>query len=1681
MEAVPKEAAAQALQEVLRSAAEHADGALAARLLAVPRGLKVAIAALCWEDVSLSVSARVLSRLPPAEACASLALHHFFSSADWLAAARTYAATLQLKLQRLSRSAQIREARAWTKLALRVATDPLAAPGTGLPLAELQQAVTDLRFREGEADDLRHVVWQLARVIEAGPKIAAELRAGGEGTTWASQQLAPSWAELNGSMVRELEPNRGEGGSYAELRHYLGVHFDLYREDFIRPVRQIVAAVRTGERPPTSARVWRGATLCEMSVGKPNGILYRLQMPHASQDLVGDDDSVPPPPVASFMNGSLLLLSADDFATGRLAVVTSAMAAAKLADGTVFVQMLADSVNDQKEVAAAAASAALAVQLVEHQGVQISVLEPGIYWGAYSPVLTALQAAAAEPRKLALLDCLLACDGCDSVPDFLRKSGRKAERCRDGVPYNVRPIYNLTDQSEPLMIDDYSRSWPEEGTSLDRWQLDAARALLFHRLALVQGPPGTGKTFVGLIVVRAMLTNAALWTSVAAEPAGGGEAEEKAPADSEARPILVLCQTNHALDQFLEGIYEFEPRVIRVGGRSQSELMQSRNLTKLLDDAKEHRAPSERNSRSQVGGECKRAQAALADALEHFQRVWSHGVVLSGPELLRHNPNVTGALHNELLILDSERMARWMSGRSMQEEARAHATASPASTSAATPRAQGEILEPPHPADAALRAAAIPAAADSNGDAGFRGGYRGAPPPSLPPSPPGGWMGGAPRGVAPAWEASGGVEVMGEWELDDVERAANEKYRELRRLEFLNSMAASQRAKLYHLLRERSKEPSANRLTAALREYRRLNAALASLDEAESLRVLRSAAVVGMTTTGAAKYQALVRKLGCRVIVIEEAAEVLEAHVLASISPDTQQVLLIGDHKQLRPSVACFELTLNYGLDISLFERCLNKKVPFVCLRTQRRMRPAISRLVHPIYPELRDHPSVHGRPSVMTLASNVHFITHSYHEVIDGDLRSPKNDHERLVILYLTGLLLGAGYQQEKITILSAYVGQLLALKASLEASGMSKVLLKTVDAYQGEENDIILLTLVRSNSIGKLGFTAVHNRVCVALSRARIGFYCVCNLEMLAAKNQLWDQLLRNLRRERRCSPLIPLLTPKLHRERVEMWRAERRETGMRKAERSEEEERVRAIVPEGAKAGDNVRIETAHGIFDIQVPEGCVPGDVIDIMRPATLDEQASRHPVEGEAEAEQPDVKAANDAAGGKALDGANEMQPQATDEASNAAAEEAGKQSVDEEVGGKVDAEPGSKAADEETGDQAVDEAPEDKGAAGDEAVAMKPGDEKASASVDEAVEAGEGAGTSAVEEPEHKPADEEMATQTLDEEVRERTTEGEVGKETSASPLESAGGEALAAGSRSEAAVEMASKALDEAESTMLPPSTPVPLLKRHSGSGTQSATLKRTTSREPRSLARTPSVTPGVGAHDEYAAGIERAESPPPPPLPDEEETWDGTLVPRLERLAEGHSDELALCGRPLNCGHVCCRLVHSAGRELDCICRQCDGETFFSQAEVRRWHILKEVLTVYRRQPSAQDSIFPAVAAQAALSGLQPYHPPASHDMMVEMGPACGNQSARHHSGASRSHEAPQASEKRQLPPPWVECFSKSQNRPFFFNPTTQEKRWNMSKTQAQEEAEAAAMEAASRKRPRARPPSPTFNVLE
>ena len=78
------------------------------------------------------------------------------------------------------------------------------------------------------------------------------------------------------------------------------------------------------------------------------------------------------------------------------------------------------------------------------------------------------------------------------------------------------------------------------------------------------------------------------------------------------------------------------------------------------------------------------------------------------------------------------------------------------------------------------------------------------------------------------------------------------------------------------------------------------------------------------------------------VMIVEEAAEILEAQLVAVIPPSVQHLIMIGDHKQLRPVVHFHRLKKHHNLDLSLFERLINCKLPYIQLGFQCRMRDEI-------------------------------------------------------------------------------------------------------------------------------------------------------------------------------------------------------------------------------------------------------------------------------------------------------------------------------------------------------------------------------------------------------------------------------------------------------------------------------------------------------------------------------------------------------------------------------------------------------------------------------------------------------------------------------------------------------------------------------------------------------------------
>ncbi|KAG8459015.1 hypothetical protein KFE25_006560 [Diacronema lutheri] len=236
--------------------------------------------------------------------------------------------------------------------------------------------------------------------------------------------------------------------------------------------------------------------------------------------------------------------------------------------------------------------------------------------------------------------------------------------------------------------------------------------------------------------------------------------------------------------------------------------------------------------------------------------------------------------------------------------------------------------------------------------------------------------------------------------------------------------------------------PACEALADALHDYEQVQHELkVTMRRADWASVLRGRRVIGCTTTGAAEYGSVLADLRIGVLLVEEAAEILEAHVLTSLQPSVKQLIMIGDHKQLRPKVATYALQAEahggHGLNVSLFERLVLAGVPHITLNVQHRMLPAISSLIRPTYPDLLDHASVHTYPPVRGLSDSLVFVTHDEREGgargADDGAQSKVNHFEAELVCAIVEYLLRQGYAPSQLVVLTPYLGQLMILRAAL------------------------------------------------------------------------------------------------------------------------------------------------------------------------------------------------------------------------------------------------------------------------------------------------------------------------------------------------------------------------------------------------------------------------------------------------------------------------------------------------------------------------------------------------------------------------------------------------------------------------------------------------------------------------
>lgn len=615
------------------------------------------------------------------------------------------------------------------------------------------------------------------------------------------------------------------------------------------------------------------------------------------------------------------------------------------------------------------------------------------------------------------------------------------------------PLCNVNVKSE---ID----TWPtSEELGLDDSQRRALHSALTQCFAIIQGPPGTGKTFIGLKITQVLLHNSTIW---------------KNKVDSS--PILVISFTNHALDQFLEEISKCTNRIVRVGNRTKSTTIaefQISHVTRSLGFIpSKHRKKEIRSKMEHVEKEMKKLQA-IAEGLKH------------PPGIISLNALVKVIPNPFLFQLHFYPLSLWLLDQRLLGEAKMDM------------KRQTKSLKP---------AFEVPSDLHFEVTLEFLEKQR--------------------------KESERNQNVLAQMhfqfltlqmEILQIGLQIPEDPDKIVELEQtcvnIWTMGITTRWQLYKHWVKKFRCQILDHLSTALDSHRILNEDLQKCKNEQSLYAMKQASVVGMTTTGAARNAQVLKDLAPSIVIIEEAAEVLESHVVTSLTTECKHVILIGDHQQLRPSPTVHELATKYELGISLFERMIRNGLPFSTLEYQHRMRPNISTLLVPsIYPALKDSPSVNGSPRIRGLQKDVFFFSHEFPEQrkADDDM-SHENLREAQFLVGLCRHLMLQGYAPDEVTIIAAYSGQFFLLrKLQQERPECKGVKICVLDSFQGEENKIILLSLVRNNDQGVIGFLRTKNRVCVALSRAKHGFYIAGNMDMLTACSDLWRNVKQVLVKE-------------------------------------------------------------------------------------------------------------------------------------------------------------------------------------------------------------------------------------------------------------------------------------------------------------------------------------------------------------------------------------------------------------------------------------------------------------------------------------------------------------------------------------------------------------------------------------
>ncbi|CDR46333.1 hypothetical protein NBRC10512_007411 [Rhodotorula toruloides] len=287
------------------------------------------------------------------------------------------------------------------------------------------------------------------------------------------------------------------------------------------------------------------------------------------------------------------------------------------------------------------------------------------------------------------------------------------------------------------------------------------------------------------------------------------------------------------------------------------------------------------------------------------------------------------------------------------------------------------------------------------------------------------------------------------------------------------------------------------------------------------LKILSEADVICSTLSGAGHDYMSQLPFDFETVIIDEAAQSIELSSLIPLKYGCTRCILVGDPLQLPPTVIS-GVAARGGYDRSLFVRVMQRGPQAVhLLSIQYRMHPNISAFPSAAFYQSRltDGPDM-DKKTLQPWHANALFPPYTFYH-IEGQEMSGRHHSYTNPVEAATALAIYERLRRDypsidfdyRIGIVTPYKGQVIELKRTFRQKYgeeiVSKIAFNTVDGFQGQEKDIIILSCVRGGSADKgVGFLADTRRMNVSLTRARSSIWILGDSNKLRA-NQYWGQL--------------------------------------------------------------------------------------------------------------------------------------------------------------------------------------------------------------------------------------------------------------------------------------------------------------------------------------------------------------------------------------------------------------------------------------------------------------------------------------------------------------------------------------------------------------------------------------------